>query len=76
MGSNPHYGDHFSGTIHLDQSMEAKIQWKLTWHCCICCNPAKGRVDFGEGWLIKVQLHENEVKAFQLTRTKFQQKNS
>jgi hypothetical protein len=19
----------------------AKIKWKLTWHCCICCNPAK-----------------------------------
>jgi hypothetical protein len=33
--------------------MEAKIEWKLTWHCCICCNPAKGRVDFECGWLIK-----------------------
>jgi len=39
--SNPHCGDHFSCTIHLDQSVEAKIEWKLTWHCCICCNPAK-----------------------------------
>jgi hypothetical protein len=33
--------------------MEAKIEWKLTWHCCVCCNPAKGRVDFEDGWLIK-----------------------
>ena len=27
LGSNPHYGDHFSGTIHLDQSLEQKL-WK------------------------------------------------
>jgi hypothetical protein len=47
-----HWGDHFSCTIHLDQSMEAKIKWKLT-ICCISCNPAKGRVDFEDGWLIK-----------------------
>ena len=53
VGSNPHCGEHFSCTIHLDQSMEAKIEWKLTWHCCICCNPAKGRVDFEDGRLIK-----------------------
>jgi hypothetical protein len=33
--------------------MEANIEWKLTWHCCICCNPAKGRVHFEDGWLIK-----------------------
>jgi hypothetical protein len=49
----PCYGGHFSCTIHLDQSIEAKIEWKLTWHCCICCNPAKGMVDFGDGWLTK-----------------------
>jgi hypothetical protein len=24
---NPHYGNHFSGTIHLDQSLEQKL-WK------------------------------------------------
>jgi len=52
VGSNLHYGDYFSCTIHLNQSMEAKIEWKLTWHCCICCNPAKGRVAFEDGWLI------------------------
>ncbi len=34
------------------QSMEAKIEWKLIWHC----NPAKGRVDFEDGCLIKIQL--------------------
>ena len=27
--SNPHYGDHFSGTIHLDQSLEQKLWKKL-----------------------------------------------
>ncbi len=30
VGSNPHCEDHFSCTIHLDQIMEAKIDWKLT----------------------------------------------
>jgi hypothetical protein len=25
LGSNPHYGDHFSGIIHLDQSLELKF---------------------------------------------------
>ena len=30
---NPHYGDHFSGTIHLDQSLEQKLWKTLTWHC-------------------------------------------
>jgi hypothetical protein len=24
-----------------------------TWHCCMCCNPANGRMDFEDGWLIK-----------------------
>jgi hypothetical protein len=27
LGSNPHCGDHFSGTIHLNQSLEQKL-WK------------------------------------------------
>ncbi len=40
-GFNTQYGEHLSGTIHLDQKPGAKIKWKLTWHCCICCNPAK-----------------------------------
>jgi hypothetical protein len=74
--SNPHSGDHFSCTFHLDQSMEAKIEWKLTWHCCICCNPAKGRVDFVDGWLIKSSfITKDEMKASQLTRTKLPEKN-
>jgi hypothetical protein len=55
---------------------EAKIEWKLTWHCCICCNPAKGRVDFEDGWLIKSSfITKDEMKACQLTRTKLPQKN-
>jgi hypothetical protein len=56
--------------------MEAKIEWKLTWHCCIFCNPAKGRVDFEDGWLIKSSfITKDEMKACQLTRTKFPQKD-
>jgi hypothetical protein len=56
--------------------MEAKIEWKLTWHCCICCNPAKGRVDFVDGWLIKSSfITKDEMKASQLTRTKLPEKN-
>ncbi len=49
----PHRGDHFTRTIHLHQKPGAKVEWKLTWLCCICCNPAKGRVDFEDSWLIK-----------------------
>jgi hypothetical protein len=42
---------------------KAKIEWKLTWHCCICCNPAKGRVDFEDGWLIKPSfITKDEMK--------------
>jgi hypothetical protein len=29
----------------------------LTWHCCMCCNPANGRVDFEEWSAYKIQLH-------------------
>jgi hypothetical protein len=55
--------------------MEAKIEWKLTWHCCICCNPEKGRVDFEDGWLIKSSfITKDEMKACQLTKTKLPQK--
>jgi hypothetical protein len=52
----------FSGTIHLDQKPGAKIGWKLTWHCCICCNPAKGRRDFEDGWLIKSSIITKRMK--------------
>jgi len=36
----------------------------------------KGRVDFEDGWLIKIQLHKDEMKACQLTRTIFPPKPS
>ena len=29
----------------------------LTWHCCMCCNPANGMVDFEEWSVYKIQLH-------------------
>ncbi len=42
----------------------------------MCCNPAKGRVEFEDGWLIKSSfITMDEMKACQLTRTKFQKKN-
>jgi hypothetical protein len=45
------------------KSLEQKLKWKLTWHCCICCNPAKGRVDFEDGWLIKSSfITKDEMK--------------
>ncbi len=49
LGSNPCWGGHFSCTIHLDQIMETNL---ITWHCCMCCNPANGRVEFVDGWHI------------------------
>jgi hypothetical protein len=41
------------------------------------CNPAKGRVDFMDGWLLKSSfIKKDEMKACQLTRTKLPQKNT
>ncbi len=57
MSSNPLCVDHFSGTIQLDQSLEQNLWKTLTWHCCICCNPANGRVGFEEWLAYKIQLH-------------------
>jgi len=49
-GFNPLLRRPFSGTIDLDQKLGAKRDdemFQTTCHCCICCNPANGRVDFG-----------------------------
>jgi hypothetical protein len=35
---------------------------KNSWHCCMCCNPANGRVDFEEWSAYKIQLHGIEKK--------------
>jgi hypothetical protein len=57
------------------KNLDQKIGWKLNWHCCICCNPAKGRVDFEDGWLIKYSfITKNDNETCELTRTKFPQK--
>ena len=59
------------------KAWKQKFEWNLTWHCCICCNPAKGRVDFEGGWLIKSSfITKDEMKACQLTRTKLPQKKN
>jgi hypothetical protein len=56
--------------------MEAKVEWKKNLYCSIvCCNSAKGRVDFEDGWLIKSSfITKDKMKAWQLTRTKLPQK--
>ena len=43
----------------------------LTWNCCVCCNPANGRVDIEEMLVYKIQLHGvmKEMKARQPTET-------
>jgi hypothetical protein len=57
----PHYGDHFSGNIHLDQSLEQNL-WE---------NSKPGIVVYvvilqkegwtlRNGWFIKTQLHGTE----------------
>jgi hypothetical protein len=57
--------------------MEANIEWKLTWHCRMCCNPANGRVNLKDIWLIKFSLiTKDEMKACQLTMTKVSPKSS
>jgi hypothetical protein len=41
----------------------------------MCCNPANGRVEFEDGWLLNPSfITKNEIKACQLTMTKFQKK--
>jgi hypothetical protein len=64
--------DYFS--IHFDQKCEAKREngmFQPTWHCCMCCNPANGRVDFEDGCYIKSSLiTKDEHEVCQLTRTK------
>ncbi len=42
---------------------------------CMCCNPANGRVEFEDGWLIKTSfITKDKMKACQLTRTKIKKK--
>jgi hypothetical protein len=41
----------------------------------MCCNPAKGRVEFEDGWLIKSSfMNVDEMTACQLTSTKLKKK--
>ena len=36
------------------------VEKTLTWHCCMCCNPANGRVDFMELSAYNIELHDTE----------------
>jgi hypothetical protein len=62
MGSNP--GPAVETIDHAPfiwiKSMKAKIVVKITWLCCMCCNPAKGRVEFEHCWLIKPSFITND----------------
>ena len=54
-----------------------KLERKLTWHSCMCCIPAKGRVDIEEFcWLIKSisMVAMIELRACQPTETNVPQK--
>jgi hypothetical protein len=61
VGSNPGTAE---DTINMSHSFGSKSQQlKLPWHCCICCNPAKGRVDFEDSLLIKSSfITKDEMK--------------
>ncbi len=62
--------------IWIKKKPGAKIEWKLTWHCCICCNPAKGGVDFKAGWLIKSSfIIKDEMKLVSKTGPNSHKKN-
>ena len=39
------------------KALKLKVGQKINWHCCVCCNPAKGRVDLEELLAYKIQLH-------------------
>jgi hypothetical protein len=30
---------------HQSKARKQKLSGKLAWHCCMCCNPANGRVE-------------------------------
>jgi hypothetical protein len=55
MGSNPSSAVEtiYHAPLIWIKSLKAKIVEKITWHSCVCCNPAKGRVEFEDGWLLK-----------------------
>jgi hypothetical protein len=40
-----------------DEFIKVYLKQIITWHCCMCCNPANGRVDFEEWLAYKIQLH-------------------
>jgi hypothetical protein len=64
------WGDHFAGTVHLNQKPGAKRDngmFQPTWHCCMCCNPANGRVDFEGNHPQKPSfIIKDELEAYQL----------
>jgi hypothetical protein len=37
--------------------LEQKLWKTLTWHCCMCCNPENGGLDFKEWLAYEIQLH-------------------
>ncbi len=75
VGSNP--GPAVETIYHAPliwiRSIKVQNYGKITWHCCMWCNPANGRVEFEDGRLIKSSfITMDEMKACQQTRTKIQ----
>ena len=52
VGSKPNCDDHFWVPFFKEKNMDKNmLKARLTWHCCVCCNLAKGRVGIEE-WLV------------------------
>jgi hypothetical protein len=50
LGSKPPLWRHFFRHYSFGSKLGTKKLWNtLTWHCCMCCNPANGRVGL-EDW--------------------------
>ncbi len=45
-------------------------KFQPNWHCCMCCNPANGRVDYEDGWLKKsswiIKVQQKKKKIYKL----------
>ncbi len=75
MGSNP---IEETNVVVIKSKKKEDEKFQPHWHCCMCCNPTNGRLDFEDDGLIKSSFIDalGSMKVCQLTRTKVQQKQS
>ncbi len=59
MSSTPAVKTTFHVPFIWIKTMKAKNWGKTTWHCCMCCNPANGRVEFLDDWLLYYKWNES-----------------